>query len=771
MANAVIGALRVNLGLNTAEFEDGVKRAQAQSGKFGSAIKTAFVAAAAAAAGALSGLAVALGSTLGAVDDIAKRAQISNTTFEDFQRLAFAARSVGIEGDKLADIFKDVNDRIGDFNQTGGGPMKDFFENIAPKVGLTADAFKNLSGPQALQLYYDSLKKAGASQQQMTFYLEAMASDATALIPLLEKGGEGFRKLGEGASVISKETGDKLRGFNQAMRNVGQAISDVALAAVASLAPALVVIGNGLNAFSNAIRGLIQYLPTVAEYAAVAGGALALMFAPAILSAVGSLIIAIGSGLVGAVQLLTAAIVANPLGALAVGLAASVAAVYHFRDEIQKVMGTDVVQIAKDAANFVIGSFVAAFEDIKFVWQAFPNIIGAAVIGAANLVIKVVNEMVNGAKMSVNDLISAINNIPGINIGALDTGAKAVDEIANPFSEALSGAVDQRNAAVSAALNRDYIGQLGKAFEGATPAAVNFGNAVSGVNKELAAGSGGGGKSKGGKSEADKYSEIIDRANRRIASLKAEQQALGLTEEAAAALEYETDLLNQAQQRGIQLSASQKTEISGLAQAMASIEVATEKMRDALDFAKDATNGFLSDFRQGLANGEGVWKSFGNAAMNVLNKIIDKIQTQFVDALFSANSILGGGGDGKGGGGLFGGLFAGLGKIFGFARGGTILPGGAGGIDSQLVMFRKSPNERVDITKPGQTLAANSGGLTRVVVGVDPKNGSIQPYVDTSIQQAAPGIQSGAVGQANRMAPGAVAAYQATRGGGDWRNG
>ncbi|WP_311273541.1 MULTISPECIES: hypothetical protein [unclassified Rhizobium] len=767
MANAVIGALRVNLGLNTAEFENGVKRAQASSNKFGAAIKTAFVAAAAAAAGALSGLAVALTSTLGAVDDIAKRAQISNTTFEDFQRLAFAARSVGIEGDKLADIFKDVNDKIGDFNQTGGGPMKDFFENIAPKVGLTAEAFKNLSGPQALQLYYDSLKKAGANQQQMTFYMEALASDATALIPLLAKGGEGFRKFGEGASVISEETGNKLRFFNQSMRNVGQAISDVALAGVAALAPALVVIGAGLNSFSQSLRDLIQFLPTVAEYSAVAGGALALMFAPAILSTVGSLIIAIGTGLVGAIQFLTVAIAANPLGALAIGMAAAVVAAYHFRDEIQQAIGVDVVQIAKDAANLVIGSFVAAFEDIKFVWQNFPSIIGSAVIGAANLVIKVVNEMVNGAKMAVNDLISAINYIPGVDVEAVNTGGRAIDEIANPFSEALSGAVDKRNEAVSAALNKDYIGQLGKAFEGATPAAVNFGSAMGNVNKELAAGAGDGG-SKKGKSEAEKYSDIIDKANRRIATLKAEQQAVGMSEEAAAALRYETDLLNQAQQRGIAISAAQKTEISGLAQAMASIEIATEKMREALDFAKDATNGFLSDFRQGLENGESIWKSFGNAAMNVLNKIIDKIQTQLVDALFSANSMLGGG---SSGGGFLSSLLGGFGKLFGFARGGTILPGGAGGIDSQLVAFRKSPNERVDITKPGQTLAAGNGGVARVIVGVDPKNGSIQPYVDSSIQQATPGIQSGAVGQANRMAPAAVAQYNATRSGGDYRNG
>lgn len=748
MTNAVIGALRVNLGLNTAEFEEGSKRAQAQAGKFGAAIKTAFVAAAAAAAGALSGLAVALGSTLRAVDDVAKRAQISNTTFEDFQRLEFAARSVGIEGDKLADIFKDVNDRIGDFNQTGGGPMKDFFENIAPKVGLTADAFKNLSGPQALQLYYDSLKKAGANQQQMTFYLEAMASDATALIPLLEKGGEGFRKLGEGASVISKETGDKLRGFNQSMRNVGQAINDVALAAVASLAPALVVIGGGLDALSKALRDLIQYLPTVAEYAAVAGGALAVMFSPVILSAVASLIVAIGSGLVGAVQMLTAVIVANPLGALAVGIAAAVVAIYHFRDEIQKALGADVVQIAKDAANFVIGSFVAAFEDIKFVWQSFPNIIGAAVIGAANLVVKVVNDMVNGAKMAVNDLISAVNNIPGVSIGALATDGKTVDDIVNPFADALSGAVDQRNAAVNAALNHDYIGQLGKAFEGATPAAVNFGNAVGGVNKQLAAGSGGG--KSGGKTEAEKYSEIVDRANRRIASLRSEQQAIGLTEEAAAALQYQTDLLNMAQQRGIELSSAQRTELAGLAASMAGIEVATTKMRDALDFAKDATNGFLSDFRQGIENGEGLWKSFGNAALNVIGKIADRIQTQLVDALFSAGSLFGGGSKSASGGGLLEGLFSGLGKIFGFARGGSILPGGAGGIDSQLVMFRKSPNERVDITKPGQTLhGGGAGGTVSVVVGVD-QNGNLQAYVNEVARSQAIKVSTAVVAQNNK---------------------
>lgn len=133
--------------------------------------------------------------------ELRNQAQVASATVEEFQRMAYGAREFGIEEDKLSDILKDVNDRIGDFIATGGGPMADFFENIAPKVGLTADAFRNLSGPQALQLFYDSLEKANLAQEDMTFYLEAMASDTTALMPLLRNGGE---RLGEMADEADR---------------------------------------------------------------------------------------------------------------------------------------------------------------------------------------------------------------------------------------------------------------------------------------------------------------------------------------------------------------------------------------------------------------------------------------------------------------------------------------------------------------------------------------------------------------------------------------
>jgi len=160
---------------------------------------------------------------------IRNMADVSNTTIEQFQRLSYGSKSVGIEGEKLADIYKDVNDRIGDFVQTGGGPMADFFENIAPKVGVTADEFQRLSGPEALQLFYDSLEKANLSQKDMTFYLEAMASDVTALVPLLRNGGAGFTQMANEANranaVLSTLEVERLEEVGQKFQQLEQQLT------------------------------------------------------------------------------------------------------------------------------------------------------------------------------------------------------------------------------------------------------------------------------------------------------------------------------------------------------------------------------------------------------------------------------------------------------------------------------------------------------------------------------------------------------------------
>lgn len=173
----------------------------------------------------VGGFMAAAKSAMSYAKEMTTLSQISSTSIEDFQGLAFGAKKYGIEQEKLADIFKDTNDKLGDFIQTGGGPLVDFFDNIGKKIGITADHFKGLSGPEALQLYYNSLEKANLSSQDMTFYMEAIASDATALIPLLENGGKAWKGFADEAEraglILDTKTAEELRKAQLELEKLG----------------------------------------------------------------------------------------------------------------------------------------------------------------------------------------------------------------------------------------------------------------------------------------------------------------------------------------------------------------------------------------------------------------------------------------------------------------------------------------------------------------------------------------------------------------------
>lgn len=149
-------------------------------------------------------------------------ANLAGAGLEEFQRFSYAARSVGFETGKVADILKDVNDKVGDFLSTGGGELADYFENIAPLVGQTAEQFRGLSGPQALQLYVDGLQKANLTQAEMKFFMEAIANDATALVPLLADNGKQLNLLADEAAAFGFVTEENVEQAAQYQRQLGQ---------------------------------------------------------------------------------------------------------------------------------------------------------------------------------------------------------------------------------------------------------------------------------------------------------------------------------------------------------------------------------------------------------------------------------------------------------------------------------------------------------------------------------------------------------------------
>lgn len=158
------------------------------------------------------------------------------------------------------------------------------------------------------------------------------------------------------------------------------------------------------------------------------------------------------------------------------------------------------------------------------------------------------------------------------------------------------------------------------------------------------------------------------------------------------------------------------------------------EVKTQADDTKDSLGSMFSGFGSSVA---GLIKGTTS-----LRDVLSDIVGQFADNMFQKGmaSLFGG----SSGGGGFGGFLSSLaGGLLGFSTGGTILPGGAGGIDSQIVAFRKSPNEQVDITKPGQRRASGGGSQDVLVRGVFVDDGGvIKARIDqTSMQTSQAAVQ------------------------------
>lgn len=247
MATKSLGTLTLDLIAKTGSYVRGMTAAERASEKWRKQVRRDVADVSKKLAGlSVAGIA-ALGaltaSTVRSAGEITRLSQVAGSSTREFQIYAAGAKALGIEQDKLADIFKDTSDKVGDFLQTGGGALADFFENIAPQVGVTAEQFRNLSGPQALGLYVSSLEKANVSQNEMTFFLEAIASDATLLLPLLKNNSEGFRALGDEAeragAILSQDTIDGAQQLNAAMFLLDQNLTGIKTQISSALIPVL----------------------------------------------------------------------------------------------------------------------------------------------------------------------------------------------------------------------------------------------------------------------------------------------------------------------------------------------------------------------------------------------------------------------------------------------------------------------------------------------------------------------------------------------------
>lgn len=197
-------------------------------------------------------------------------------------------------------------------------------------------------------------------------------------------------------------------------------------------------------------------------------------------------------------------------------------------------------------------------------------------------------------------------------------------------------------------------------------------------------------------SSAKFLDDITTRAQEFIATQQLERDSLLLSTEAVAALRFEQEMLNQARQAGIDQMPGVVDAIQQQAAAMASTQEKTRQLAELVGLGKDVMKGFFSDVRTGLMEGQSLWDSFGNAALNALNKIADKLFEMAADKTASflfdlVGSAIGGALGGAGGGGID--IGTGTGYTYakgGVFRSGNVIPFAAGGVVSSPTMFPMS---------------------------------------------------------------------------------
>jgi hypothetical protein len=178
----------------------------------------------------------------------------------------------------------------------------------------------------------------------------------------------------------------------------------------------------------------------------------------------------------------------------------------------------------------------------------------------------------------------------------------------------------------------------------------------------------------------DQFANDLQSIRDRTAALNEEMASLGLSYEAQTkrktALDLEQQALKQVREearkkgdtdwQNAQLTPEQIAQIDAVSEAYARQAEELRKAQEAQQLQRDILQGAFGDLRSALDDGKLDWQDFANIAINALDKVIDKIENDLIDAIMQAN--------GAGGGAL--------GSILGFLTGGggggssNIFPGG-----------------------------------------------------------------------------------------------
>jgi hypothetical protein len=233
--NANIGSLFVDLGIDTAAFSDGLKRASASAGGFGAKFaaigKTVALAGAAMAASAGAAFVTFGAQALTAADDIGDAAARIGISAEAFQKLGAAASAAGGTPELMTAALDKLNVGLGAFVQTGGGPAAQAFKDMGLASKIASGEIQT-----ADQAFYAAAKamegiESPAEKARISMQLFGRAAGAD-MLEVLAAGEQGLKQYGEAAAnsgrIMSNEMVEKLPAMKVKLDEAKLALSQMA---------------------------------------------------------------------------------------------------------------------------------------------------------------------------------------------------------------------------------------------------------------------------------------------------------------------------------------------------------------------------------------------------------------------------------------------------------------------------------------------------------------------------------------------------------------
>ena len=167
---------------------------------------------------------------------------VSTEALTQFQ---YAAESVGIGADKVGDIMKDTAEKIGDAFRNNAGEAKEALESM----GLSVERLARLSPDQQLFAIAQGLDAVGTQGEKVQI-LEAIANDASLLLPLLDDGAKGLREMATRADelgvTLTRVEAEKIMQAEESIRELSGSWTGFSQMLTADFAPAISAALNAL---------------------------------------------------------------------------------------------------------------------------------------------------------------------------------------------------------------------------------------------------------------------------------------------------------------------------------------------------------------------------------------------------------------------------------------------------------------------------------------------------------------------------------------------